>query len=281
MTVGNAGTACQSPVDRHSPTTATVAEWSSSCTPGPVNVAPTITWRRSSTTSLDRALHPVAERVGPGHVPGAVLDGAYVEAALPRLALGQPDRAHLGVGEGDPGNHVLIGHVADVTSGDDIADESSLVLAHVGQQGTAIAVPHRVEPPAGHTDSAELLIDVDEPAGLEPDGLQAQRRRRRTPSHGDQDLVGLDVAAVGEGRDHRTIGAIAPRGGQGDTGDDGDALGCEGSRKLVTGEGLLPREEPRAGFDHRDLLAAEPAECLGHLGSDGAAAQHQQPAGSS
>ena len=82
--------------------------------------------------------------------------------------------------------------------------------------------------------------------GSSPTVSRPSRRRGGPAAHGDQDLVGLDVAAVGEGRDHRTIGAIAPRGGQGDTGDDGDALGREGSRKLVTGEGLLPAQEPLA-----------------------------------
>ena len=71
---------------------------------------------------------------------------------------------------------------------------------------------------------------------------------------------------------------LPPRGGHGDAGDDGDALGLERRGELVAGEGLLPTEEPIAALDHRDLLAAEAPERLGHLGADGAAAQHQQPA---
>ena len=43
LTVGNDGTACQSVSSGTSPAIATVAECSSSCTPGPVNVAPTMT----------------------------------------------------------------------------------------------------------------------------------------------------------------------------------------------------------------------------------------------
>lgn len=51
LTVGKAGTACQRSSSGTRPATATVAECSSSCTPGPVNVAPTTTRRSASTTS--------------------------------------------------------------------------------------------------------------------------------------------------------------------------------------------------------------------------------------
>ena len=139
--------------------------------------------------------------------------------------------------------------------------------------------PTAYSQPPGDSHGAELVVDVDGAARLKPDRLQAERPGRRAATHGDKDLVGLDLAAVGERGDYRTIRTLPPGGGQGDAEDDRDALRSERSRKLVTGEVLLPAEEPLAGFDHRDLLAAEPAERLSHLGADGAAAQHQQAAG--
>ena len=48
-----------------------------------------------------------------------------------------------------------------------------------------------------------------EPAGLEADRLQAEVAGRRSPADGDEDLVGLDLAAVGERGDDRAVGAVA------------------------------------------------------------------------
>src|ERR1019366_2773585 len=58
LTVGNDGTACQSVSTGTRPAIATVAECSNSCVAGPVNVAPTITRRDSSTRICDVPLMP-------------------------------------------------------------------------------------------------------------------------------------------------------------------------------------------------------------------------------
>src|SRR3954452_18479376 len=50
LMVGYDGTACHSRCNGTSPTTATVAEWISSPTPGPTKATPTTTLRCSSTT---------------------------------------------------------------------------------------------------------------------------------------------------------------------------------------------------------------------------------------
>ena len=90
---------------------AMVAEWSSSWTPGPGERGAHDHSPVLVDDELGGALHAVAQRVGAGHVAGAVLDGAHVDAPLAGLRFGEPDRAHLRVGEGDPRHHVLVGHV--------------------------------------------------------------------------------------------------------------------------------------------------------------------------
>ena len=59
-------------------------------------------------------------------------------------------------------------------SGDDVAGDAGLVLAHVGEQGPAVAVADRVEPAAVDADGAELVVDLDRLAGLQADGLEPE-----------------------------------------------------------------------------------------------------------
>ncbi len=61
------------------------------------------------------------------------------------------------------------------------------------------------------------------------------------------------------------------------TGHHSDALGLERGPQLFTGERLLPREQPLRALQDHHFPAAEALVCLCHLGTDSAAAQHEQP----
>src|SRR6266496_888518 len=73
LVVGNDGTACRRRSSGTSPTTATVAECSSSARSGPTKVAPTTTRRSSSTTSLAWPRYPSAVSAAPGTLPTSQL----------------------------------------------------------------------------------------------------------------------------------------------------------------------------------------------------------------
>ena len=199
--------------------------------------------------------------------------------ALAGLRLGQPDRADLRVGERHSRNGVVVGHVADVLAEDHVAGDARLVLAHVGEQGAAVAVADGVQPVAVDARSrAAGRRPRRSLPGLEADGVEAEVGGRRAAADGDEDLVGLELAAVGQRGvtapslpSPRVTAVIAAPVMH------GDALGLERRRATLAGERLLAAEQPVAAFDDRHLLAPEPLEGLGHLGADGAAAEHEQP----
>src|SRR5450759_3098103 len=181
------------------------------------------------------------------------------QAPLARLRLGEPDRAHLWVGERHPRHHVDAGAVDRVSAEDDVSGDPSLVLAHVCQQRPAVAVPDRIQPVAVHPGDLQPVVGRHRSTRLQADGFQPDVGRPGPAPDGDQDLVRVDLSVVGQGRRHRSVRAVPPYGGQRDARGHRDALGLEGPAYLLAGEGLLPSKQPRAALDDGDLARAEPA----------------------
>ena len=121
----------------------------------------------------------------------------------------------------------------------------ALVLAHVGEQGQAVAVPDRVEPPAPalHAQPVVHREGLADEVG-ESDGVQPEVGGAGAPPDGHQDLV------AGKVRPSSSVAVTAPSGWR------ETALHrapvrtvmpsrFEGGANLVAGEGLLPGEQPR------------------------------------
>jgi hypothetical protein len=109
--------------------------------------------------------------------------------------------------------------------------------------------------------------------------LQAEIGGGGPAAHRDQDLVAGELPAVRDPGHDRAVrahptGLDHPRSGH-----HGDALGLERGAQLLAGERLFARQQPVRTLQNHDLLAAEPPERLGHLSPDGAAAEHEEPAG--
>jgi hypothetical protein len=196
---------------------------------------------------------------------------------LPRLGCGEAHRAHLRIGEGDPGNGVPAGPVARVAAGDHVGRDPRLVFAHVGERCQAGAVADRIQPAAGNPGGAEPVVDLHRPPRLQPDAAQADVVCGGTAADGHQDLVRGHLLAAAERRADRPVGASAPDAGQPSAEPNRDALPIERGPHLVAGERLLAGEQSRTALDHGHLRRAEPAERLGQLYPDGPAAQHEQP----
>src|SRR6266536_3244499 len=207
---------------------------------------------------------PVAQRVGARHVAGRRPYHASSHPGRPGLGLGRPHRADLRVGERHPRHDPVVGHVDRIPAQDHVGGQPTLVLAHVGQQRPAVAVPDRVQPPAGHADRPAPVVDRHKPA-------------RRQPDRG-QDLVGDDLPAGVQRGQHRPVATVPAGRGQQRPGVHGHALGLERAADLGAGERLLPREQPVRALDHGHLPDPQPPARLRHLQPDRAAAEHQQPA---
>ena len=118
-----------------SPAIAIVAAWSISATPGPVNVAPDDHAAGVVDHELACAFDPLAVHRRARDVAGAVADHLHVDALLPRLRLGEPDRRQLRIGEHDRGHRPMVGprlHRRPVQ--DRVGGDARLVLAHVREQ---------------------------------------------------------------------------------------------------------------------------------------------------
>ena len=95
---------------------------------------------------------------------------------------------------------------------DHVGGDARLVLAHVREQHPPVHVADGVEPSAGHVLGAELVVDLDRLAGLEPHGVDAEIVGVRATADGDEQLVAGDGAAVVEReRDGRTCRRPAVR----------------------------------------------------------------------
>ena len=88
-----------------------------------------------------------------------------------------------------------------------------------------------------------------------------------------------ELTAVRQRRHDRAAAAQAVGGGHAGAGHHDDALGPERGPQFLAGERLLPREQPLRALEDHNLFTAQAFERLGHLGADGAAAQHDQPPG--
>jgi hypothetical protein len=77
---------------------------------------------------------------------------------------------------------------------DPVRGKARLVLAHVREQRTAVDVADRIQPrDVGH---AHVGVDVDQAAGLEADGFEAEIAGRRLSAEGDQHHVAVGGRAV-------------------------------------------------------------------------------------
>src|SRR4029077_15777165 len=74
---------------------------------------------------------------------------------------------------------------------DRVAAGTPLVLAHVGEQGPVIEIPGRIQPVTAALDPAGV-IDVEPRPRTEPDRVEADLVRSRSPARCDQQLVGAD-----------------------------------------------------------------------------------------
>jgi hypothetical protein len=174
----------------------------------------------------------------------------------------------------------VVGDVGDVAAQDGVAGHPPLVLAHVGEGGEPVAVPHRVQPAALDPLDGQAPVDLDRAAARQPDRLQADLGGPGPAAGRDQQLVGFQLPGpVAEGHRGRPAFAVAADRGDLGAGADADALGLEGLADLGRGERLLAGQEALAPHDHGDLAAAEAPERLGELAADRAAAEHDQAFG--
>jgi hypothetical protein len=213
LTAGNAGTARQSVAIGTCPTMAMVAAWSISPTCGPTNVAPTTSRRSWSRTSCAPAPRAGGDEGAAGDRARVVADDLDVEAGVPGLLLDEADGGDLGVGEDDLRHGGGVGAGGAVLAGDEVADQTGLVLALVGQQRSAVHVAGGVQPPAVDGGHAQPVVDLERPAQLEPDRLQPDVVGVGRPSGGDQQLAPDELAAVVEDeRDGTPLGwSTSPR----------------------------------------------------------------------
>jgi hypothetical protein len=172
----------------------------------------------------------------------------------------------------------MVGPGALVAPGDDVAGQTRLILAHVGQQVAPVDVADSVQPGALNPGHAQAVVDVEVAARLEPDGGQAHVVGDGPPAGGHQDLVDLDGLLAQPQRGRR----IRP--GALDSVDAGaqahvDAVVGQPPAHVLAGEGLLARQQPVVDLDDGHLLAAQSLEGLGQLGAGHAAADHAQAPG--
>jgi hypothetical protein len=126
------------------------------------------------------------------------VDGAHVELRVLRRCERVPDGGDLGLGEDDARRERAVASRVDarVAAEDHVGGDAALVLAHVGEERSTVHVADRVEPVVAG--NAQLLVDLDVPARLEPDGLEPEVGRGRLAPDADEDLVALEHVAVVE-----------------------------------------------------------------------------------
>jgi hypothetical protein len=156
-----------------------------------------------------------------------------------------------------------------------------LVLAHVCQEGAAVAVPDGIQPVAVDAQDAQPIVNVGVATRFfgKADAVEAYVAGLRAASDGDEDLVGGELSPVFEDGDDRPVRAGSTRRGHAGPHDDGDALGLERGTDLLACKRFLVGEQPVERLDDRDLVATQALERLGHLGADGATAEHEEPPG--
>ena len=142
-----------------------------------------------------------------------------------------PDRADLGIGEGDPRDRTVVGRWP-VLAEDVASDDGGLVHRHVGEGPLAGDVTDRPQPLA----CAQPIVGVEHPRRrVETHGVEADIGKVVAPTGCHQQLVGGDhlVADVTANRPCRT----PPTGS--DPGEDPDALAPEHVRQELARLRLL------------------------------------------
>ena len=159
--------------------------------------------------------HAGAARVAVGvqasarDVADVVVDGADAEAALLGFVRAEPDGGDLGVGEDHLRHGALVGGVgvrrprgpraigaAGGAGGDHVAAGAGLILPHVREERAPVDVAGGVEPAARDGGDAQARVDGEPRAGFQADRLEADVVGARLAPGRDQDLVGIDGAAV-------------------------------------------------------------------------------------
>ena len=125
----------------------------------------------------------------------------------------------------------------------------------------------------------QAVVHIQISARLQAHGVHAYVRGVRPAPHGHQDLVTRYFAPSVEGDGHRPVGALPADAHDLRSGEDPDPLRFEPGLDLLARERFLPCQQARSALDHGDLIGAEALAALGHLGADGAAAQHDQATG--
>src|SRR5262249_48333527 len=129
--------------------------------------------------------------------------------------------------------------------------------------------PSRPQPP----------VHPDGPAGLQGDVLQAEIGGGGAAAPPRPDLLARGTPPPPRPRHHPAAPAPPPRLRPPPPPPPPPAPPPPPPPPLLPGERPCARPQPVRTLQDHDLLAAEPPERLGHLGPDGAAAQHEQPAG--
>ena len=151
----------------------------------------------------------------------------------------------------------MVGPSFDRLAEEVVGGEARLVLPHVGEQRATVDVADRVEPCVGHTCGTQLFVHLNRCAGLEPDGVETEILGVRTATDGHEQLVGHDLAPVGEHADDGAVFGLAAGRGKADARLDRDPIAFEAMPHVVAGKRLFVREEPVRQFDDGDFLRAE------------------------
>ena len=160
-----------------SPTIAIVAAWRKSAVSKPVKVAPTIVAACLVDDDPRGAAGALALEAGAGGAVGGDVDRAGVEPGLFGLRQRLADRRHLRVGEGDPRRADAFGDRLDLAAEQVLGRDPGLVLADVGEEGTAVDVADRVEPLAAADPQPVVGLEEAVLVGLDADRCRGRARR--------------------------------------------------------------------------------------------------------
>ena len=163
-----------------------------------MKVAPTIDLAGLVDDDAGGAAGVLALEAGAGGAVGGHVDGAGVDPGFAGLVEGLADGGDLGVGEGDAGRADAFGDRLDLAAEGVLGGDPGLVLAHVGEEGAAVDVADGVEPVAAADPQPVVGLEEAALAGLDADRVEADLLGARLAADRDEDLGGLDRAAVVE-----------------------------------------------------------------------------------
>ena len=132
-----------------------------------------------------------------------------------------------------------------------LGGDPGLVLAHVGEERPAVDVADRVEPVAAADPQPVVGLEEAALAGLDPDRVEADRRRARLAADRDQQLGRLDAARRRRARPRRRRRSRRPARPGRRCGRRRRSSSRSDVGDLLAGEGLLARRaaarRPRPG----------------------------------